>query len=149
MVPKQTHSESKGQAAVAGILMFNWTRSSLWRPAQRTWERHNMLTQITRAEIIIAWVSHGAKTDPLGMRRSSGSCGSTLCYCKQRYAKFAVASGATHMRTTEHVDTNNAGQDYYSNFILSSPHWTHTHTHTMWHAEDHSNIHLLSMSTIS
>ena len=31
------------------------------------------------------------------------------------HAKFALASGATHMRTAEHVDTDSASRDYYRN----------------------------------
>ena len=41
---------------------------------------------------------------------SGGSCWNTYILL---YAKFALASDATHMRTTEHVDTNRAGRDYY------------------------------------
>ena len=47
---------------------------------------------------------------PLEMRRTGGRCENTYILL---HAKFVLASGATHMRTTEHVDTNSAGRDYY------------------------------------
>ena len=59
-VLKETHSEWEGQAAVARILISYCTQSSLWRLAQRTWERQNSLIQIMRAEIVMA-MSDGAE----------------------------------------------------------------------------------------
>ena len=56
--------------------------------------------------------SDSANENPYGMRRSRDSYGNA--YIKI-HAKFAVASGATHMRTTEYVDTDDASRDYYDN----------------------------------
>ena len=42
---------------VVGILVCYCTQSSIWRPAQRTWDRPNALKQIVRAKIVNAWIS--------------------------------------------------------------------------------------------
>ena len=96
MVPKETYSEWEGQAAVTGILIFHCTESSLWRPAQNTWERKNRLTNMVWAKIIMKWISHGAKRNLFRVRRSSGSNGNTYI---SLHGKFALASSAKHVRT--------------------------------------------------
>ena len=98
MVPKETYAEWEGQAAVTGILIFHCTESSLWRPAQNTWEGKNRLTNMVLAKIIMKWISHGAKRNLLGVRRSSGSNGNTYI---SLHGKFALASSAKHVRTKE------------------------------------------------
>ena len=57
-------------------------------------------------------ISNSAKENPLGVRMSSNGSGNTYTLM---HAKFALESGATHMRTTEHVDTDDASRDYYDN----------------------------------
>ena len=47
-------------------------------------------------------ISDSAKGNSLGVRISSDSSGDTYMFM---HARFALASSAMHMRTTEHVDT--------------------------------------------
>ena len=59
-------------------------------------------------------ISHGAKTDPLGMKRSGGSCGNTYILLHATIRKVRAGVRHTAHESDKNVDTSNACRDYYS-----------------------------------
>ena len=98
MTSNETYSGLEDQAVVAGILMFHCTESLFWRPVQRKRERYNMLTHMVWVSITRERISHGDKRNLLGVRRSSGSYGSTYV---SLHGKFVLRPSAKRVGARE------------------------------------------------
>ena len=99
------------------LYFFLWAtrlRSASFSSLGTTWRYSGCLRQEGKQRVRYAItvrqrISDGVKRNLLGMRRSGGSCGNTYILL---HAEFALAFGATHMRTTEHGEKASVAEEH-------------------------------------